>query len=114
MKTQIILSIGLMFLLNPLLSKRLEPKKVNSVLHNGKEYSINHSKIGTILVRDKDSKKEKIVTVYTIDYDPNLEKDVQDVFIKSILIYNNYLLIQNESDSIYKMDLETNEIMKIK
>ena len=114
MKTQIILSIGLMFLLNPLLSKRLEPKKVNSVLHNGKEYSINHSKIGTILVRDKESKKEKIVTVYTIDYDPNLEKDVQDVFIKSIKIYNNYLLIQNESDSIYKMDLETNEIMKIK
>ena len=114
MKTQIILSIGLMFLLNPLLSKRLEPKKVNSVLHNGKEYSINHSKIGTILVRDKDSKKEKIVTVYKIDYDPNLEKDVQDVFIKSIKIYNNYLLIQNESDSIYKMDLETNEIMKIK
>ena len=114
MKTQIILSIGLMFLLNPLLSKRLEPKKVNSVLHNGKEYSINHSKIGTILVRDKDSKKEKIVTVYTIDYDPNLEKDVQDVFIKSIKIYNNYLLIQNESDSIYKMDFETNEIMKVK
>jgi hypothetical protein len=114
MKTQIILIFGLMFLLNPLLSKRLEPKKVNSVLHNGKEYSINHSKIGTILVRDKDSKKEKIVTVYTIDYDPNLEKDVQDVFIKSIKIYNNYLLIQNESDSIYKMDLETNEIMKIK
>ncbi len=114
MKTQIILSIGLMFLLNPLLSKRLEPKKVNSVLHNGKEYSINHSKIGTILVRDKDSKKEKIVTVYKIDYDPNLEKDVQDVFIKSIKIYNNYLLIQNESDSIYKMDFETNEIMKVK
>ena len=56
-----------MFLLNPLLSKRLEPKKVNSVLHNGKEYSINHFKIGTILVRDKDSKKEKIVTVYKID-----------------------------------------------
>ena len=103
-----------MFLLNPLLSKRLEPKKVNSVLHNGKEYSINHSKIGTILVRDKDSKKEKIVTVYKSDYDPNLEKDVQDVLIKSIKIYNNYLLIQNESDSIYKMDFETNEIMKVK
>ena len=114
MKNRFILFIGLMLLLNPLLSKRLEPTKVNSVLHNGKEYSINHSKIGTILVRDKESKKEKIVTVYTIDYDPNLEKDVQDVFIKSIKIYNNYLLIQNESDSIYKMDLETNEIMKIK
>ena len=113
MKTQIILSIGLMFLLNPLLSKRLEPKKVNSVLHNGKEYSINHSKIGTILVRDKDSKKEKIVTVYTIDYDPNLEKDVQDVFIKSIKIYNQSLLIQNERGVLYEMNLETYEVKKI-
>jgi hypothetical protein len=100
--------------LNPLLSKRLEPKKVNSVVHNGKEYSINHSKVGTILIRDKKSNTEKLVTVYTIDYDSNLEKDVQDVYIKSIKIYNNYLLIQNERDSTYKMELETNEILKVK
>ncbi len=113
MKNRFILSIGLMLLLNPLLSKRLEPTKVNSVLHNGKEYSINHSKIGTILVRDKDSKKEKIVTVYTIDYDPNLEKDIQDVFIKSIKIYNQSLLIQNERGVLYEMNLETYEVKKI-
>jgi hypothetical protein len=113
MKNRFILSIGLMLILNPLLSKRLEPTKVNSVLHNGKEYSINHSKIGTVLVREKNSKKEKIVTVYTIDYDPNLEKDIQDVFIKSIKIYNQSLLIQNERGVLYEMNLETYEVKKI-
>ncbi len=114
MRKYIVILFSLISLLNPLLSKRIAPKIINSVLHNGKEYSINHSKIGTILIRDINSNTEKLVTVYTIDYDLNLEKDVQDIFIKSIKIYNKYLLIQNENNLVYKMDLETNEIIRIK
>ncbi len=114
MKNKLILIIGLLFLFNPLYSKRLAPKNVNSVVHNGKEYSINHSKIGTILVRDKNSNKEKIVSVYSIEYEPYLEKDVQDVYIESLKIINQSLHIQNERGVLYEMNLDTYEVKKIK
>ncbi len=99
--------------LTPLQAKRVAPKKVQSIIYNHIEYSVDHSNIGSILITDKNSNSTKNIKIYTIEYKKDLEKDVQDIFIKNLKISNNYLLITNERNRVFKMDLSTNTITEI-
>lgn len=94
-------------------AKRLAPKKINSVVHEGKEYIVNNSKPGTILIKDLNFKTSKEVTIYSIQYNPTLEKDVQDVFIKNIKLQDSSLYIKNEHNELYLLNLNTNGVTKI-
>jgi len=92
-------------------AKRGAPKKVQSIVYNNIEYSVDHSKIGYILITDKNSNTIKNLKIYNIDYNNDLEKDVQDIFIKNLKISNNYLIITNERNKVFKIDLITYTII---
>jgi hypothetical protein len=94
-------------------AKRVAPKKVQSIVFNNIEYSVDHSNIGSILIKDKSSKMIKNIKIYTIEYNNDLEKDVQDIFITNLKISNNYLLITNESNKVFRMDLSTYQIKQV-
>jgi hypothetical protein len=94
-------------------AKRIAPKKVQSIVYNNIEYSVDHSNIGSVLITDKNSNTIKNIKIYTIEYNNNLEKDVQDIFIKNLKISNNFLLITNERNKVYRMDLSTYQITQV-
>jgi hypothetical protein len=48
-----------------------------------------------------------------IDYDPKLEQDVQDIFITSLAIKNDRLVVVNERKESYEIDLQTRKIFMI-
>ena len=47
--------------------------------------------------------------VYTVEYNPDLESDVQDVFITSLNIEDGKLVVVNEKGDVYKVDLSSPE-----
>ncbi len=102
----LILSLGIY-------SKRLAPKKITSVIHNGKEYTVDTFNPGIIQIKDLANKTTKTIVIYTIQYNLDLEKDVQDVFIKTIQKEDNSLLIQNERGERFLLNFETNKITKV-
>jgi len=48
--------------------------------------------------------------IYEIKYNLSLEQDVQDVFITSLRIEKGKLIIKNEKDEEYTLDLNTKEV----
>jgi hypothetical protein len=65
------------------------------------------------MIKDKNSNTIKNIKIYTIEYDNDLEKDVQDIFIINLKISNNNLLITNERNKVYRMDLSTYQITQV-
>lgn len=102
-------------------AKRLAPKEVNPVISNGIKYIVPHFKIingkvkhGYIEAWDINlNKKIWEIQIYKINYDNNLEKDVQDVFIISLKIQKNKLIILNEINDKYELNIETKKINKL-
>ncbi|MAE53104.1 MAG: hypothetical protein CMI20_03215 [Opitutae bacterium] len=101
-------------------AKRRVPAKVLPVKVGDIEFSAPHlngtqKQMGFIEARDL--KSGKIIwsrQIYTVKYDPDLEGDVQDVFIKSITVEGNYLIITNERNSKYQLDLNSLGVKVIK
>ena len=54
------------------------------------------------------------IQIYNIKYDPALEQDVQDVFIKTMSLdkKNNSLLISDERSRTYVLDLTTKAVTR--
>lgn len=93
--------------------KRLPPPEVKPLVHKGVEYRAEHRHMGAVEAWDK--KTNKMLwrcQIYVVTYDLNLEKDVQDVFIISLLIENGFLIIMNESGHRYRLDLSTLEVIR--
>jgi hypothetical protein len=97
-------------------AKRGAPAEVLPLTVGNIEYSAPHrndtqKQMGFIEARDL--KSGKIIwsrQIYTVKYDPDLEGDVQDVFIKSITVESNNLIITNERNSKYQLDLNSLEV----
>jgi hypothetical protein len=51
-----------------------------------------------------------VLKIYTIKYKPKLERDVQDIFITKMELYNNKLLIWNERNDKFTVDLKTRAV----
>ena len=101
-------------------AKRGAPAEVLPVTVGNIEYSAphrngTHRKMG--LLEARDLKSGKLIwsrQIYAVKYDPDLEGDVQDVFIKSITAEGNHLIITNERNSKYQLDLNSLEVKVIK
>ncbi|MEZ5594412.1 MAG: hypothetical protein R3F53_28475 [Gammaproteobacteria bacterium] len=105
-------------------AKRLPPAEVEPVVYAGVRYSVPHwgfendAKQNGGYVLATEIKTNKILwrkRIYKISYKPAMTKDVQDVFITSleILQNENSLLITNEKNSKYKLNLETLKVEKL-
>ena len=101
-------------------ARRGAPAEVLPVTVGNIEYSAphrngTHRKMG--LLEARDLKSGKLIwsrQIYAVKYDPDMEGDVQDVFIKSINVEGNSLIITNERNSKYQLDLNSLELKVIK
>ena len=100
-------------------AKRAVPSKVLPVKIGSIEYSAPHGKLqnqmGCIEARKVGSGKLLWRRqVYVVKYDPDLEGDVQDVYIKSFKVKGNSLIITNERKSEYQLNLKTLQVKVLK
>jgi len=101
-------------------TKRGAPAEVLPVTVGNIEYSAPHRN-GTYkqmgFIEARAPKSGELIwsrQIYAVKYDPDLEGDVQDVFIKSITVEGNSLIITNERNSKYQLDLNSLEVKVIK
>ncbi len=101
--------------LTPVVAKRAAPKPVAPVVANAVEYSAPHEQMGFVVATDTTKRKELWrEQIYTVRIDPDLERDVQDVFITSLAIERGSLVVTNERQEIFDLDLATRKITKRK
>ena len=101
-------------------AKRAVPSKVMPVQVGSIEYSAphrngSHKQMGFIEARDL--KSGGLIwsrQIYAVKYDPDLEGDVQDVYIKTIKIKGDSLMITNERKSEYQLNLNTLQVKVLK
>ncbi|MCW5213507.1 hypothetical protein VU04_11425 [Desulfobulbus sp. TB] len=105
-------------------AKRSAPKKVIPVEHEGMMYVVLHwgyengtgQNGGYIEARDKKT-QEKIwgLQVYKIEYRPELESDVQDIFITDIQIdkIKQILSVKNEESNVYHVDIKKRKVVYV-
>ncbi len=104
-------------------AKRSAPKEVLPVSYEGVRYQVVHYKTdngqqngGYIeAVSVKDGKKKWGVLLYLVEYDPNLETDVQDCFITSLRLDSGKkrLIATNAARYLYYLDLKTQKVMHV-
>lgn len=102
-------------------AKRLAPKEVSPVIVGAIKYTAPHydkafnNLAGYIMAIEAASGKELwIKQIYKNNYNPSLERDVQDVFINSLKVKDNILIIANEKGEVYNLNLTDNSIKKVK
>jgi len=94
-------------------AKRIAPVKVDAVIYEGIRYVapnddgrrgyIEAWNVGT-------NKKLWELTIFTNHIDPNLEEDVQWVFIKALKIQDGRLMVTSERGKTYQVDVKTKAI----
>ena len=117
-----LLGIGILLLIlciTESVAKRAVPSKVTPVQVGSIEYSAPHGKsqnqMGCIEARKVGSGELLwIRQIYVVKYDPDLEGDVQDVYIKNIKVKGNSLIIINERKSEYQLNLKTLQVKMLK
>ena len=98
-------------------AKRSEPKKVTPVMYEGVKYiapHVNGREGKTEALNQETGEKLWDKVIYTVKIDPNLEEDVQWVFITALSIRDGKLLVTNEKGDQYTLDLKTKKVEKLK
>jgi hypothetical protein len=107
--------VPLLLAATPALAKRAAPKPVTPVVVNAVEYSAPSGQMGFVIATDTTSHKELWrERIYTVKIDPALERDVQDVFITSLVEEKGSLIVTNERGESYALDLATRKVTKRK
>ena len=94
-------------------AKRLTPARVDPVIYEGIRYVAPNDEgrrdyieawnVGT-------NKKPWELTIFTNPIDPNLEKDVQWVFVKTVDVQRGRLIVTSERGTTYQVDVSTKKI----
>lgn len=96
-------------------AKRAAPKPVAPLVVNSVEYSAPHDLMGFVVATDAKTRKELWrERIYTVRINPDLERDVQDVFITSLTSEDGALVITNERQERFTLDLATRKVTKRK
>lgn len=96
-------------------AKRAAPKDVPPVTRDGVVYSAPHDQMGCVVAKDeKTGKVLWTVKVYDVKIDPNLEKDVQDVFITELRFADGKLIVTNENGAQFEVDPATQAVKALK
>jgi len=97
------------------LAKRAAPAKVESIIHQGIRYIAPNDDGRRAYIEAwgvRTDKKLWDLTVFTNRIDPNLEEDVQHVFIKTLRVRDGTLIVTSERGEIYRVDLKTKGVTK--
>ncbi|MDA7629867.1 hypothetical protein N8670_03420 [Akkermansiaceae bacterium] len=105
------------------MAKRAAPEKVSPIATDKAVYSVPHFPGGDRMqnggvIEARDSKTKKLlwqVQIYKTKYDEALEKDVQDVFIKSLTLdkVHNLLIMSDEKSRVFVLNLITKRVTQI-
>jgi len=88
-------------------AKRGPPKEVEPLIYNGVKYTAPLDKMGYVeAFNNTTGEKLREIKVYDIKFDPNMEADVQDIFITNLSIVNGKLIVINEAGVTYEIDIE--------
>ena len=114
MSRSVLILVAVALLLPSLaLAKRAAPAKVEPVIHEGIRYVAPNDDGRRAYIEAWDvqtNKKLWDLTVFTNRIDPNLEEDVQSIFIKALNIRDGALIVTSERDKIYGVDLKTKTV----
>src|ERR1700677_1170478 len=117
MRTSIFTALIATFLLPSIAqAKRMEPAKVHPVEYDGIRYTApnDDGRRGYIQAVDvKTGKTLYEIVVFKNTIDPAMEEDVQWVFIKSLKIEKGVLIVTDERDHVYAVDLKTRAVKAI-
>ena len=95
-------------------AKRAVPNAVTPVVVGKVRFSAPYSLMGHIVADDIETgNKLWDKQIYQVKYKEQLERDVQDVFIDSIVVKCDYLYIHNELDQTFKMSLIDFNVTKL-
>src|SRR5689334_10506356 len=100
----------------PAMAKRMGPKPVAPVEANGVRYvAPNESgREGRVEAQDaKSGEKRWDALIYTVTIDPNLEEDVQWVFITKLELKGDLIRVTNEKDQTFTLDPKTKQVKKL-
>jgi len=101
--------------------KRSAPAPVDPVVHEGVRYeALQWGKArnlgqngGYVSAHDATFGKELwLQKVYDVTYDGDMEDDKRDVFITSLAISGNCLIVEDERGEHYSLDLKTRKVSK--
>ncbi len=98
-------------------AKRAAPAEVASVQKDGVEYSAPHDKEGFVVATWKETKMKiwsRQIYVVKYEHKQGLEGDVQTCFITNLEIKGGKLIIKNERDSEFELDLSTLDVKVLK
>lgn len=110
-------------LLMPLNAKRVGPEDVPPVTYRGIRYEAPHwagergrtQNGGYIEAWEVEGNKFLWdLRVYNIERDPGMEEDVQDVFITSLSIQEDDLIVVNERGDRFRVNLKTRHVSPMK
>jgi len=108
------LAVSLLVLTMPVLAKRSAPPDVAPVISDGIEYSAPNDPMGWVIATEVKTRKEIYRRrIYQVPVNPDLERDVQDVFIKALEVKRNFLLVTNERGEMYALDLSTRTVAPV-
>jgi hypothetical protein len=94
-------------------AKRTAPRAVPPVVLGNVRYSAPHTAMGTITAEDAGTHAVLWTqAIYHVRPKPELERDVQDVYIDSLRAENGLLLIRNEADAWFSLDPATRKVRK--
>ena len=110
MKPSVICCCALLLLCSTTLvwAKRGPPPKVKPIIHNGVKYVAPNDDGTRGYVQARDAKTDKPLgskTFFKVTIDPDLETDVQWVFIKKLEIKDDSLVVTDERDRQYTVKL---------
>jgi hypothetical protein len=92
-------------------AKRAAPEEVKPVRVGGIEYRAPLGHMGCVEAWDtRQNTRVWSRQIYVVKITPDLEGDVQDVFIKSLELKDGMLRITNERGSEYRLDPATLEV----
>ena len=96
-------------------AKRAAPAKVPPVTVGQIEYRAPTSQMGCCEAWD--TKSNEMIwrrQIYVVKYTVGIERDIQDVFITSLRLKDNTLIVSNERKSEYELDLDTLQVKALK
>ena len=97
-------------------AKRMPPKPVKPVVYQGVKYAAPNASGREGMVEARDEKTDKKLwdaVIYKVKIDPNLEEDVQWVFITKLERRDDKLLVTNEKNEKYLLDLKTHKVKRV-
>ena len=96
-------------------AKRAAPQPVKPILGDAyKIEAIGTGSSGKVKIAKKCKCPPKIFTIYEINYQKSLERDVQRLYITELEIHKDLLIVKTEKGGIFSCDIDSCEVKLIK